>query len=238
MTLDSLDRELDAPGHHDPGVEQLRRIDANPDGWVEENLELFESNCAKAERYKLPGQERWEGREKEEERTVRILHPSAVMRRLRTAGVDARNGEHANARLWLNDWTRAGLVGVNAWVAPEEMDEDGYLLELETASSQEKRDLITQNFYACREGRKVRRTLTSLQEPCGPEWSVMHFDDHGIATREKYRGWRTAMLVLIVAGLLTEAEVDRAFGPPLGEAGAWYREQLQCWRQIKMGRPI
>ena len=91
---------------------------------------------------------------------------------------------------------------------------------------------------ACREGRKIQRTLTSLQEPYGPEWSVMRFNEHGVATKEKFRGWRTAMLVLIAAGVLTEEEVDRAFGPPMGEAGAWYRSQLQTYRQIKLGRAI
>ena len=66
----------------------------------------------------------------------------------------------------------------------------------------------------------------------------MRFNEHGIATKEKYRGWRTALLVLIAAEILTEAEVDRAFGPPLGEAGAWYRQMLQSYRQIKLGRAI
>jgi hypothetical protein len=165
---------------------------------------------------------------------VNILHPSAVMRRLRLAGVDARDSEHPNARIWLNDWSAAGLVGVNAWVAPQEMDEEGYLHSLRYAETQRQKDLLTANFYACRAGRKVQRTLTSLQEPYGPEWSIMRFNAHGVATKERYRGWRTAMLVLIVADILTEDEVDRAFGRPLGEAGAWYRSQLQVWRRIKL----
>jgi hypothetical protein len=66
----------------------------------------------------------------------------------------------------------------------------------------------------------------------------MRFNERGIATKEKYRGWRTAMLVLIVAEILTEEEVDRAFGPALGEAGAWYRAQLQSWRQLKIGKAL
>lgn len=232
-----FDRELDAPGHHDPAIALLRRLENDPSAWVDENLELYESNRDRAREQKLDAQERWEAGH-EEERLRNILHPSSVIRKLARAGVDARNEEHPNARLWLNDWTRGGLVGVNAWVAPVEMDEEGYLLELREAVTERQRQLLTQNFMACRERRKVRRTITSLQDPYGPEWSLMRFNEYGVATKEKYRGWRTAMLVLIVAEILTEQEVDRAFGPALGEAGSWYRAQLKAYRQIRVGKAI
>jgi hypothetical protein len=241
---DKFDREMDAPEHHDLNIEILKqrahvqKLTYQPEEWVEENLEIYAANVAKAKDQRLEGQERWEGEEQEKMRFVNLLHPSAVMRRLRMAGVDARDYESPHARIWLNDWTTAGLVGVNAWVAPQEMDEQGYLVELADARSQAVKDLITENYLACRDRRKVRKTITSLQEPYGPEWSIMRFDDHGIATKEKYRGWRTAMLVLIAAEILTEDEVDRAFGPPLGEAGAWYRQTLQSYRQIKLGRSL
>ena len=234
---DEFDREMMAPGHRDPAIAQLRRAETDPSAWVEENLELFEANCAKAKQQQLPDQERWQ-KEHEAARLVNVLHPSAVMRKLRAAGVDARDEEHPNARIWLNDFTRVGLVGLNAWVTPTPMDEEGYLLELSYAETQRQKDLLTANFHACLEGRKVRRTMTSLQEPYGPEWSIMRFNDRGVATKEKYRGWRTAMLVLICAGILTEQEVDRAFGPPLGEVGAWYRMTLKSYRQIKVGRAV
>jgi hypothetical protein len=159
------------------------------------------------------------------------------MRKLRDAGVDARDEEHPNARIWLNEWTREGLVGVNAWMKPQEMDDEGYLLELSHASTQRQKDLLTYNFLACRDGRKVQRTLTSLQDP-GPEYSVMRFNERGVATKEKYRGWRTVLLVLIVAEVLIEAEAEKAFGPAIGEAGAWYRQQLKVYRQIRVGKPI
>jgi hypothetical protein len=243
MVNQDFDREFDSPGFHDPALRRLQerayleKLELRPQEWVDEGLELYELNCAKARAQQLPGQARWEGRENEAARMVNILHPSAVMRKLQRAGVDARDYEHPHARIWLNDWTRAGLVGVNAWVSPQPMDKEGYLVSLSHASSQAQKELITSNFLACREGRKVQRTLTSLQEPYGPEWSIMRFDARGVAKKEKYRGWRTAMLVLIVAEVLTEREVDRAFGPALGEAGAWYRQQLQAWRQIRIGRP-
>jgi len=231
-----FDKEFQAPGHLDPGIGMLRRLESDPSAWVDENLELYETNREKSKPQRLPGQERWE-EEHEESRLVNTLYASQILRKLRAAGVDARDEAHRDARIWLNDWSSAGLIGVNAWVAPIPMDEAGYLEELAHVSTQRQKDLLFDNYMACRQGRKVQRTLTSIQDP-GPEWSIMRFNQYGVATKEKYRGWRTAMLVLIVAEVLTEEEVDRAFGPPLGEAGSWYRAQLKAYRQIKVGRPI
>lgn len=249
MRNQNFDREFQAPGHGDPELELLKQraylemIELRPQAWVEESLELFELNCEKSRPQHMAGQEFWgadeeKRREEERRRLVNVMHPNAVMRKLREAGVDARTAEHRNARIWLNEWSAGGLVGVNAWVKPQEMDEDGYLLALSTATSQAQKDLLTDNFNAAREGRKVRKTLTSLQEGAGPEWSVMRFNEHGVGYKEKYRGWRTAMLVLMVAEILTEAEVDRAFGAPIGEASSFYRQQLQVWRQIRLGKAI
>lgn len=232
-----FDEEFKAPGHDDAAIAMLRRSENDSSAWVEENLELYESNCMRAKDQRLEDQERWQ-KEHEASRVVNIMHPSAIMRRLRAAGVDARDEESPHARIWLNDFSRAGLVGVNAWVTPDEMDEEGYLLLLREATSQRQKDLITENYFACRERRKVQRTMTSLQEPYGPEWSVMRFNERGIATKEKFRGWRTAMLVLICAGILTEDEVERAFGPAIGEAGEFYRKTLKLQRQIKIGQAI
>jgi len=244
MRNQDFDAEFDSPEHHDPALELLEqrayieKMELQPAEWVEEGLELYELNCMKAHAQQLPGQARWEGKDNERARLVNILHPSAIMRKLRAAGVDARDQESPHARLWLNDWTRAGLVGVNAWVKPQEMDDEGYLMSLSQATSQAQKELLTANFLAAREGRKVQRTLTSLQDPYGPEWSIMRFDGRGVATKEKFRGWRTAMLVLIVAEILTEEEVDKAFGPAEGEPAAWYRQQLQAFRQIRVGKAL
>ena len=241
MVNQDFDREFYQPAYHDPELrllEQrafLEQVALRPQQWVEESLELYENNCRKAKAQHLPDQKRWQGKEAEEQRLVSIMHPNQVMRKLAAAGVDARIAQHPNARIWLNEWTTQGLVGVNAWVNPQPLDEEGYLLALSAATSQAQKELLTENFMACREGRKIQRTLTSLQEPYGPEWSVMRINDRGVATKEKYRGWRTAMLVLITAEVLSEEEVDRAFGPPIGEAGAWYRSQLQILRRIRLG---
>jgi len=240
MVNQDWDKEWDRPEYHDPALALLEQrayieqVQLRPEEWVEETLELYERNCEKAKVQRLPDQERW-AKEKERMRLVNILHPTQVMRKLRAAGVDARDHESPYARIWLNDWTVNGLVGVNAWVEPEPMDEEGYLAAMHYVSSQKQADILTANFMGCHFGRKIQRTLTSLQEPYGPEWSIMRFNDHQVAYKEKYRGWRTAMLVLIVAGILTEQEVDCAFGAPIGEAGAWYRAQLKIWRQIRQG---
>jgi len=58
-----------------------------------------------------------------------------------------------------------------------------------------------------------------------------------VPTFEKYRGWRTAVLRLIQEGLVTEEEVDRAFGPVAqNEASKLYMEQIEEFRKTK-GRP-
>lgn len=239
MVNQDFDREFDAPEFHDPAIallEQrayLEQMELRPEQWVEESLELYARNCEKAKGQQLPDQQRWDA-DKEKERLVNILHPNQVMRKLSAAGIDARTEQHPNARIWLNEWTARGMVGVNAWVNPQPLDEEGYLLALSQATCTAQKEILTENFLACREGRKIQRTLTSLQEPYGPEWSIMRINDRGVATKEKYRGWRTALLVLITAEVLTEEEVDRAFGPAIGEAGAWYRSQLQILRRIRL----
>jgi hypothetical protein len=83
-------------------------------------------------------------------------------------------------------------------------------------------------------GREAK-TITTLQYPYGPEYSIMRFNHYNVPTNERYRGWRTALLALIVAGVLTENEADRAFGPAVGEASIFYRQQLQHERTVRMG---
>ena len=87
MVNQDWDREWDAPGHHDPGLQLLeqrayvQRIELHPQQWVEESLELYELNCHASRSQRLPDQERWQGREHEQQRLVNILHPSAVLRK-------------------------------------------------------------------------------------------------------------------------------------------------------------
>jgi hypothetical protein len=226
----SYDDELPTPQveiqyDHRPSSEQV----------IEAEAELFENNYRAAHARRWKGQERWMGRDNEEARLVNILTPTAVMNKLIAAGVNA-SVETAvrwvyepssagllvptpkpisTARLWLHDevvymkgtsQTHAGRVGVSAWVWDEEM------------------------------GQRRVKCITSLQYDCGPEWSLLWFDDLNVPIRERYRGWRTAILALILNDVLTEDEVLKAFGPVHDSpASELYLEALQNHRERKKG---
>lgn len=182
---------------------------------------------AAASHARWKGQERWQGRENIERRVVNILHPHDVMRKLQRAGVDARieapvyyvtmaddktgrpvqvKKPRAVGRIWLGDEAVQGRIGIFGWV----------------------NDPATEN-------RRVK-LLTSLQYPCGPEWSLMNFNEWNVPTTEQYRGWRTALLQMILKNVITEEEVDRAFGPVvLNPASELYRQQLQSYRARRKG---
>jgi hypothetical protein len=64
-----------------------------------------------------------------------------------------------------------------------------------------------------------------------PELTIMRFDDHGIPTTEKFRGWRTALLQLILKSVITEKKADEVFGKPATtEAFGRYNRTLQQFR--------
>lgn len=195
-TRKQYEADLEAYANH-------RRL-TSPEALIETMLREYEFNyySAATKRQRWPGQERWQGRENEEMRLVNIMHPYKFLRKLRAAGVDARESEAKNARIWLNPWSRLGRIGVNAWV----------------------------------EGQA--KTITTLQYPYGPEYSVMRFNEYNVPTNERYRGWRTALLALIISRVLTEDEVHKAFGPATGEAAVFYLQQLKFERTIRMGLTI
>jgi hypothetical protein len=198
---------------------------------VEEAQRLYEVNVDASKGQKWAGQERWQGKENIEARLVRIMHPHAIFRALQRAGIDARiesplkdvwitgkDGKpqmiqvahNTSARLWLNDAVVRGRfhnrIGVNAWTRDDET------------------------------GERKWKVVTTLQYPCGPEWSVMAFTRYNVPTEEAARGWRTAMLHLIIANVLTEEEVNRAFGPPtLGPSSLLYRQHLAEHRRKRLG---
>lgn len=53
-----------------------------------------------------------------------------------------------------------------------------------------------------------------MQEGYCPELSIMRFDDHGVPTVEKYRGWRTGLLQLILKSAISQKEAEEVFGKP------------------------
>lgn len=63
-----------------------------------------------------------------------------------------------------------------------------------------------------------------------PEYTVMGFDDHGVPLAEKYRGWRTVLLQLVLKGMLREKQVDKIFGKAKGPVSARYNMTMQSFR--------
>lgn len=69
------------------------------------------------------------------------------------------------------------------------------------------------------------------QQGFAPELSVMRFDDHGVPLAEKYRGWRTSLLQLILKGIISEKKAAEVFGrPKTTPAFARYNLTLQHFR--------
>lgn len=64
-----------------------------------------------------------------------------------------------------------------------------------------------------------------------PELSIMRFDDHGVPTTEKNRGWRTCLLQLILKSHISQQVADEVFGkPPTTEAFHRYNNTLRVFR--------
>jgi hypothetical protein len=59
-----------------------------------------------------------------------------------------------------------------------------------------------------------------------PEYSVVRFDDHGVPLNEKYRGWRTVLLQLILKGIVSEEAAHAVFGKATGPASERYNATL------------
>jgi len=190
-------------------------------------VQRYERNYAAAAPQRWEDQKRFMGKENEDMRYVNFMHPYQVFRKLQLAGVDARieaasydvwmpddktgalvkvQRERTYGRLWMANEAINGRVGVSAWV----------------------KDKVT--------GERKRRQVTTLQYPYAPEWSLLYFDAFDVPITEKHRGWRTALLQMILADVLTEDEVNRAFGPvPLHFVSLHYRQQLQTHRARRAG---
>lgn len=202
---------------------------------IEAEQELFEENYRAAHARRWKGQERWMGRKNEEARLVNILHPHAIIRKLQDAGV-AASLEPAVVKVWAVD-DKTGLLTLQdktlsrarLWLH----DAAVYL----KGTSETNAGRIGISAWVWDNDVRVVKCLTSLQWDCGPEWSLMYFDAMDVPIRERYRGWRTALLALITNDVLTEDEVDRAFGPvSQNEASELYRETLKSYRERKAGR--
>jgi hypothetical protein len=64
-----------------------------------------------------------------------------------------------------------------------------------------------------------------------PELSIMRFDEHGVPTTEKYRGWRTGLLQLILKSALSQEKAEEVFGKaPVTPEFNRYNATLQMFR--------
>lgn len=64
-----------------------------------------------------------------------------------------------------------------------------------------------------------------------PELSIMSFDEHHVPVAEKYRGWRTCLLQLILKSVISERKADEIFGPPkVTEQFHRYNSTLRSFR--------
>jgi hypothetical protein len=67
-----------------------------------------------------------------------------------------------------------------------------------------------------------------------PEFSIVRFDKYGVPLNEKYRGWRTCCLQLILKGVVTEEQVESIFGRAKGPASERYNSTLYEWRNRRL----
>jgi len=71
----------------------------------------------------------------------------------------------------------------------------------------------------------VKRGLTT-------ELSIMRFDDHGVPVDEKFRGWRSVLMNLVMKGFLKEHDVRKVFGRAKGSCSEKYNSFMQQFRTV------
>lgn len=215
----SYDEELPTPVVAEP----LPYTDTSDPELIEAERKAWEENYRAHAAQRWPGQERWMGRENEEMRLVNILHPHAVFQKLQDAGVDC-SIEPSVEWVWDIDH-KTGLT------VPTQRTRNSSRFWLHDVVI---KDRVGITGWVNRNGKRTAQYVTYLQYPLGPEWSLMYFDEYDVPIHERYRGWRTGILRLIQEELVTEEQVDRAFGPVVHNAASeLYLEQLDDFRKTK-----
>jgi hypothetical protein len=215
------DVDLPTPVVTDP----LPYTDTSSQELIEAEQQLFEDNYRAHAKYRWEGQERWMGKENEEMRLVNILHPHAVFQKMIDAGIHCSIEPAVD---WA--WDVDPKTGITIPVQRTRSSARFWLHDVVI------RDLVGISAWVWRDGNKVASYATYLQYPVGPEWSVMRFNEMDVPTAEKYRGWRTALVKLMQMEVLTEDEVNKAFGePPHNAASELYYEQLEYIRKQRRG---
>lgn len=213
-------------GRHPRVIEALARMEKEVDEsrtsqeFAEKSAMLYELNRATKSSQRWEGQERWEGEENEQMRFGLILTPFQFMERLVRVIGEQRVRLHSKG-------TTEGKAG------REQMT--GRVPLLVPDQGQMEKNLIVPPNAGATKGQAYPGFLmvATLQWPASTEWMVMRFDEFGVPTTPKYLGWRTALLSMIRADVITEKEANKAFPVGSGQAAEWYREQLFRWRNYK-----
>lgn len=67
-----------------------------------------------------------------------------------------------------------------------------------------------------------------------PEASLIEFNERAVPVRERKRGWRTPLLRLIKARIITEEQAEREFGKPTPGADIVYNRELFRFRNGRL----
>jgi hypothetical protein len=77
-----------------------------------------------------------------------------------------------------------------------------------------------------REGSKEPEIGCWVAKGFMPEYSIVRFDSHGVPLNEKFRGWRTCLLQLILKGIVSEEKAHEVFNKASGPASERYNSTL------------
>jgi hypothetical protein len=69
-----------------------------------------------------------------------------------------------------------------------------------------------------------------VQRPFMIEYEQVAFDDKGLPTGSKHRGWRSCLLQMRMKELITEEQINKHFGRASGPASARYLSTMQSLR--------
>jgi hypothetical protein len=192
-------------------LEREKTDASNSQEFVEKLQQQHELNEMAAQADKWDGQGRWIGADNEKMRYGEILSPLAFMQRLtKVIGY---------TRVTLG---RFAVLSRVALLAPQPTENESRIITMESIAKARSKELY--------EG---KAQVGTLQYPLGTEWMIMRFDEYGVPLEAKFLGWRTALLSMILCGVITEKEAHKAFPLGSGPAGDWYRKQLQLQRNSK-----
>ena len=188
--------------------------------YLEKAEQLHELNTHMASGDQWAGQGRWQGKTNREMRLVNLLTPKEFIDKLLAAKINA-----AHVPIVETDY---------------KADDNGILRLCETERTSGRiclgRKLVRGCVGVFANVRGQHTYINKLQYPVGAEWTVMRFDEYNVPTNEEFHGWRSAVLSLIVQGVITEREAEKAFGKVVeNPASLFYRQQLADYRNGKEG---